>query len=109
MIKCDVPMTFRDKVYVLIRTIPKGKVATYGQVAQLVGRPRAARAVGMCMRTNPDAPRTPCHRIVASDGRLTGYSAEGGVVKKRQMLAKEGVYFIGARVDLKTSQWHPAT
>jgi methylated-DNA-protein-cysteine methyltransferase-like protein len=109
MIEYDASMTFREKVYTLIRIIPKGKVATYGQVAGLVGSPRAARAVGMCMKTNPDAPRTPCHRIVASDGRLTGYSAEGGVVKKRQMLIEEGVHFHGTRVDLKTSLWHPTT
>lgn len=102
-------MTFRDKVYRLIRTIPKGKVATYGQVAALVGSPGAARAVGLCMKTNPDAPHTPCHRIVASNGSLTGYSAEGGVIRKKQMLIEEGVQFRGVRVDLGLSLWHPAT
>ncbi len=100
-------MTFRDSVYTLIRKIPKGKVATYGQVAALVGSPRASRAVGMCMKVNPDAPRTPCHRVVASDGRLTGYSAEGGVKRKKNMLENEGVRFRGERVDLSFSQWHP--
>ncbi len=49
-------MTFREKTYQLIRKIPAGKVATYGQVAALVGNPKAARAVGMCMKTNPDVP-----------------------------------------------------
>jgi O-6-methylguanine DNA methyltransferase len=100
-------MTFRDQVYVLIRKIPKGKVATYGQVAKLVGSPGAARAVGMCMKTNPDAPRTPCHRIVAADGRLTGYSAEGGIAKKKIMLRAEGVMFDGDRVNLRESLWNP--
>jgi O-6-methylguanine DNA methyltransferase len=100
-------MTFRQQVYSLIRKIPKGKVATYGQVAMLVGNPRAARAVGMCMRTNPDAPHTPCHRIVAGDGTLTGYSAEGGVAKKKIMLLEEGVVFVGDKVDLSTSLWRP--
>lgn len=101
-------MTFRDQVYTLIRKIPKGKVATYGQVAKLVGSPKAARAVGMCMKVNPDAPRTPCHRIVASDGRLTGYSAEGGVAKKKLMLLSEGVHFRVDRVDLTKSLWYPS-
>ena len=100
-------MSFRDQVYTLIRQIPAGKVATYGQVAELVGSPGAARAVGMCMKTNPDAPRTPCHRIVASDGRLTGYSAGEGVVTKKLMLLKEGVHFKGDRVDLTQSLWQP--
>lgn len=98
-------MSFREDVYTLIRKIPKGKVATYGQVADLVGSPGAARAVGMCMKTNPDAPRTPCHRIVASDGKLTGYSAGEGVKTKKQMLIDEGVYFKGNKVDLKRSLW----
>ena len=61
-------MTFREKVYQITRQIPKGKVATYKQIAVLAGNPKAARAVGMCMRTNPDAPAVPCHRVVAADG-----------------------------------------
>lgn len=98
-------MTFRDRVYEITKQIPKGKVVTYGQLAKLAGNTRAARAVGMCMRTNPNAPHTPCHRVVASDGRLTGYSAGEGVKTKRSMLLEEGVVFIGDRVDLATSQW----
>lgn len=98
-------MTFKDKVYELARKIPEGKVATYAQLARLAGNAKAARAVGMCMRTNPDAPRTPCHRVVASDGNLTGYSAGQGVVTKKEMLQKEGVIFIKEKVDLQRSQW----
>lgn len=97
--------SFKEKVYATLRQVPKGKVATYGQLAEMVGSPGAARAVGMCMRTNPDAPRTPCHRVVAANGKLTGYSAEGGVVKKKQMLLDEGVQFIGDKVNLKLSLW----
>ena len=67
--------SFRDKVYEITRKIPKGKVATYGQIAKLAGNSKAARAVGYFMKTNPDAPKTPCHRVVAADGKLTGYSA----------------------------------
>ena len=99
--------SFKEKVYATLRQVPKGKVATYGQLAEMVGSPGAARAVGMCMRTNPDAPRTPCHRVVAANGKLTGYSAEGGVVKKKQMLLDEGVQFIGDKVNLKLSLWQP--
>jgi len=100
-------MTFKDQVYQLLRTVPKGKVLTYGQLAHMAGSPNAARAVGMCMRTNPDAPRTPCHRVVASDGSLTGYSAAGGVTSKKKMLLDEGVIFNGEKVDLAQSQWQP--
>ena len=100
-------MSFRDDAWTIIRKIPAGKVATYGQIAALMGNPHASRAVGMAMRTNPDAPRTPCHRVVASDGRLTGYSMEGGVKTKKEMLLREGVFFKGDKVDLGRSQWQP--
>lgn len=99
-------MTFRDKVYSVTKKIPKGKVATYGQIAKLAGSPKAARAVGMCMKTNPDAPVTPCHRVVAADGRLTGYSGAGGIAGKKKMLVSEGIYFKGQRVDLARSLWN---
>jgi O-6-methylguanine DNA methyltransferase len=97
--------TFREKVYEYTRKIPRGKVATYGQLARLVGVPKAARAVGMCMRTNPDAPNTPCHRVVSANGSLTGYSAAGGLTQKRKMLIREGVVMVGERADLSKSQW----
>lgn len=97
--------TFKDHVYMICASIPKGKVATYGQIAKMAGRPRAARAVGYYMRTNPDAPRTPCHRVVAADGSMTGYSGKGGVPGKIKMLKREGVKFIGNKVDLLKSQW----
>lgn len=101
-------MQFTQRVYELCRQIPAGKVATYGQLAALAGSPGAARAVGMTMRNNPDAPQTPCHRVVASDGSLTGYSAGDGVSTKKVMLIKEGVQFKGNKVDLKQSQWQPS-
>lgn len=97
--------TFKDKIYILAKQIPKGKVATYGQLARLAGSPGAARAVGMCMRTNPDLKTIPCHRVVASNGVLTGYSAGNGVSTKREMLLREGVSFIKDKVDLTASQW----
>jgi O-6-methylguanine DNA methyltransferase len=96
---------FKTKVYELCKQIPVGKVATYGQLARLAGSPGAARAVGMCMKTNPNAPHTPCHRVVASDGKLTGYSAGNGVSTKKEMLLGEGVKFIGDKADLSQSQW----
>ena len=98
-------MSFKDVVYKITSNIPKGKVATYGQIARLAGYPKAARAVGMCMRTNPFAPRVPCHRVVASDGALTGFSAVGGIYKKKSMLFKEGVKFKKEKVDLSSSLW----
>ena len=98
---------FKTKIYTLCRKIPKGKVATYGQLAALAGSPGASRAVGMCMKTNPDAPHTPCHRVVAVNGKLTGYSGGNGISTKKEMLMKEGVSFKGDSVDLSVSLWNP--
>lgn len=98
--------TFADKTYDTVARIPRGKVATYGQIAEMAGNPRAARAVGMLMSRNTDTKRVPCHRVVASDGRLTGY-AFGGVTQKRERLAAEGVAFSGDAVNLAESLWSP--
>lgn len=99
--------TFKERIYKLTAQIPEGKVATYGQLAKLAGSPGAARAVGMCMKTNPHPEIVPCYKVVASDGSLTGYSAGEGVVTKKQKLLSDGVRFFGDKVDLKQSQWQP--
>ena len=99
---------FKNKVYDLCKQIPEGKVATYGQLASMAGSPGAARAVGMCMKTNPNAPHTPCHRVVASNGKLTGYSGGNGITTKKEMLIKEGVSFVGDTVNLAVSRWNPS-
>lgn len=98
-------MNFKKKVYKICSSIPKGKVATYGQVARLAGNPASARAVGYYMRTNPDAPVVPCHRVVGRDGKLTGYSGQGGILQKKKMLIAEGVYFKNNQVNLSLSRW----
>ncbi len=99
--------SFTDRVYTITKQIPKGTVVTYKQLADMAGSPGAARAVGMCMRNNPNAPIVPCHRVAASNGALTGYSAGEGVKTKKEMLTKEGVTFINNKVDLSISQWKP--
>src|SRR5947207_3200583 len=98
-------MSFKEEVYKVTTKIPKGFVATYGQVAALAGSPKAARAVGLLMKNNPNAPIVPCHRVVASDGKLTGYSGKEGIEGKRKMLIAEGVIFKGDKVDLSVSRW----
>lgn len=98
---------FSQKIYSLAARIPKGNVATYGQLAQLAGNAKAARAVGRCMRENTDRVRVPCHRVVAANGALTGYVFDGGVVSKKEMLLAEGVVFKGEYVDISVSLWHP--
>jgi O-6-methylguanine DNA methyltransferase len=90
--------TFTARVLSVVRRIPVGRVATYGDVARLAGRPRAARAVGNVMR-HCNRPDVPCHRVVAAGGRLGGYGGEEGI--KRALLRAEGVVVRGARLRLK--------
>ena len=81
---------FYQAVWKACAEIPKGQVRTYGWIARRIGKPRAARAVGQALGKNPFAPMVPCHRVVGADGRLTGFSAPGGVAAKRRLLLKEG-------------------
>jgi len=90
-------MTFDEKVWAVTARIPRGRVATYGDIATALGT-RGYRAVGAALNRNPHAPRVPCHRVVGSSGALTGYA--GGLDKKRAMLRAEGIGFTGAKVDL---------
>jgi O-6-methylguanine DNA methyltransferase len=102
-----VTSSFREKIYTFAKRIPRGKVATYGQLARLAGSPGAARAVGMSMKCNPDKYTIPCHRVVSSGGDLTGYAFGKGIVTKRALLKKEGLKFKGNKVDLDSSLWRP--
>jgi methylated-DNA-protein-cysteine methyltransferase related protein len=99
--------TFREKVYGIASQIPVGKVVTYAQLAMLAGSPKASRAVGMSMKCNTDPATIPCHRVVASNGKLVDY-AFGGVSAKKAKLLDEGVVFIGDKIDLATCQWKPS-
>ena len=97
----DVP--FATRVLAVVRAIPAGRVATYGDVAKLAGRPRAWRAVGNVMRTcrRPDVP---CHRVIAAGGRLGGYGGQEAL--KRALLQAEGVLLAGSRVrELARVRW----
>jgi AraC family transcriptional regulator of adaptative response/methylated-DNA-[protein]-cysteine methyltransferase len=79
---------FQRRVWEVLRKIPAGQTMSYGQVAAAIGKPSAARAVGAAIGANPVSVAVPCHRVVGSNGTLTGY--EWGVARKRTLLAKEG-------------------
>ncbi|NPA26564.1 MAG: methylated-DNA--[protein]-cysteine S-methyltransferase [Chloroflexi bacterium] len=85
---------FQIAVYEAVRAIPRGEVRTYGQIARAIGRPRAARAVGRALATNRLPLVIPCHRVIAAQGDLRGFSAPGGIAFKAQLLAWE-----------RTGQW----
>ena len=83
---------FQQKVWAALRTIPRGEVRTYTDIAIQIGHPSSARAVANACGKNPYAPEVPCHRVIRPDGSIGGYSAEGGSEKKRAMLREEGVH-----------------
>jgi methylated-DNA-[protein]-cysteine S-methyltransferase len=81
---------FQRRVLRATLRIPYGRTSTYGKLALAIGNPRAARAVGRALGANPLPLVIPCHRVIASDGGLGGYSAAGGIKVKRKLLEKEG-------------------
>ena len=92
----DVPLdlsgctSFHARVYDALRLVGPGQTVTYGQLAERVGAPGAARAVGQAVARNPWLLLVPCHRVLAAGGRMGGFSAPGGVATKRRLLALEG-------------------
>ena len=87
--------SFNEKIYTLLRKVPKGKVTTYKALAEKAGT-KAYRAVGQAMRCNPYAPEVPCHRVVSSDGTIGGFSGtknpdSSEIKRKITMLRKEGI------------------
>jgi len=82
---------FRRAVYAATRAIPPGSTVTYGDIARSIGRPDGARDVGAALASNPFPIVVPCHRVVGANGKLTGFSAPGGLATKRRMLELEGV------------------
>jgi len=91
---------FERKVYEAVKLIPEGFVATYGQIAELAGYPRAARAVGNALHRNPDEEHVFCHRVVNSNGDLAKSFGFGGRDEQRRRLIAEGVYVVNYKVDL---------
>lgn len=98
---------FFERTYDLVRQIPQGRVASYGQIARMLGEPRKARFVGFAMHSSPGvAGGVPCHRVVFKDGRLAPGFAFGGPEVQRSMLEDEGVGFTpDGRVDMGSYEW----
>lgn len=95
-----------ERIYEVVRAIPRGAVASYGQVARLAGNPRWARVVGYALHVNPDPEETPCYRVVTKDGRTSPAFAFGGSDIQRAMLEADGVEFLpDGRVDMARFAW----
>lgn len=92
-------------VYEVVQQIPKGKVATYGDIAWLAGNAKMARLVGNALHENPKPGEIPCHRVVNSEGRMAPGFAFGGPGCQRELLEAEGVAFKGEKADMKLCRW----
>lgn len=88
------------RIYEAVKSIPRGRVATYGQVAALAGNPKMSRAVGNALHKNPDPEHIPCHRVVNAQGRLADEFVFGGPGVQAQRLREEGVEVVDGKVDL---------
>lgn len=89
------------RIYEAVKKIPKGRVATYGKVAEMAGNPRMSRAVGNALHKNPDPEHIPCYRVVNSKGELAGAFAFGGENVQKKLLEADGIEVINGKVDLK--------
>lgn len=98
--------TVFESIYEIVRKIPRGKVATYGQIALYVGNPRWSQVVGFALHSNPDPATIPCHRVVNRFGGLAEAFKFGGENKQRELLEAEGVIFLpDGNVDMAQCLW----
>ncbi len=94
-----------EKIYEVVCQIPKGQVASYGQVAALAGNRRWARVVGYALHEAPEESGIPCHRVVTKEGRLSAAFGPGANNRQAELLRAEGVRVQGGYVDMKRFQW----
>jgi len=92
-------------VYEFLAKIPRGKVVTYGTIAELLGNKNYARTVGNILHQNPDGIKYPCYKVVTADGRLAEHYAFGGIKKQKELLQRDGIEVIGDKVNLKKYKW----
>jgi len=94
-----------EKIYEVVRKIPYGKVATYGQIALLAGNPHWSQVVGYALHSNPDPDGIPCYRVVNRFGALSSAFAFGGINRQQELLEAEGIAVKDGKVDLKEYLW----
>ena len=94
-----------NRIYEVVKRIPKGYVATYGQVAMLAGNKRWARVVGYALHANPNPDKIPCYRVVNKQGNVSDAFAFGGGNRQRELLEADGIEFIDGHVNMEKYQW----
>ena len=104
MVLCILYMTTFHKIYEVVSKIPRGSVATYGQIAILSGV-NSPRVVGSILHKNPDPKLTPCYRVVTSNGKLAEKYAFGGIYQQKKKLQNDGIDVVKNTVDVKKYLW----
>ncbi len=95
----------KNQVYEYLKTIPKGKVVTYQQIAEYLGNKNLSRVVGNILHTNPDPLKYPCYKVVNKKGCLSHQFGDGGIEVQKKRLEKDGIEVINNQVNLKKYQW----
>lgn len=101
------PPSSYERIYAVVRRIPRGRVASYGQVARLAGLPRHARLVGYAMHNLPAESRLPWHRVVTADGRIARRAIPENGRWQRELLEQEGITLVAGAVDVEQFGWRP--
>lgn len=97
-----------ERIYDIVKLIPRGKVASYSQIAMLAGNPRWSRVVGYALHVNPDPDGIPCYRVVTKDGGLSEAFAFGGINIQRELLQRDGIEFDSdGKVVMEKFRWRP--
>jgi len=104
--KADEP-SYQEKIWQIVALIPEGKVATYGQVAELAGLPKMARAVGRTLSQLPKDTQLPWHRVINAQGKISFPSDSTSYLCQKERLANEGVSLINGKIRLKDYRWIP--
>jgi len=99
------PSTVDERIYAVVREIPRGKVAAYGWIAERAGLVRGARRVGRALRTLPSARRLPWHRVVNAQGRIALAAGSSAAIRQKKLLHAEGIIFNNQRIDLNRFGW----
>ncbi len=101
--------TVFSRIYAIVQKIPRGKVATYGQIALLAGNPRWARVVGYALHVNPDPDHIPCYRVVNRLGAVSPAFVFGGKNRQIALLEADGIPVENGIVDLSVYGWRPSS
>ena len=100
-------LTLRQRIFTIVKEVPKGYIATYGQVASLAGLPGYARVVGQTLSELPRDTQLPWHRVISAAGKISVLEDSESFLEQKKRLLNEGITFTKTRINLKEYQWQP--